>query len=74
MIYIENLITEDLPREVLHGIFKSIDEMPIRGAWGYTKDDAVIIDMNDPIVPQDIPFNGVGLEYIFVRAKVLILG
>ncbi len=72
MIYVENLLTEDSPRDILYRTFKSIDEMPIRGAWGYTKEDAVVIDKNDMIVPQDIPFDGVSLEYTFIQYRTYL--
>lgn len=44
--------------------------MPIRGGWGYTKADACIIDKNDPLVPVGMPFDGVGLEYVFVEKRI----
>lgn len=72
MTYIENLLTEDSPRAVLNRIFKSIDEMPIHGAWGYTKEDVVVIDKNDMIVPQNIPFDGVSLEYTFIQYRTYL--
>jgi hypothetical protein len=39
-------------------------DLPIHGGWGYTKEDACIIDKNDPIVDPEspIPFYGLGLE------------
>lgn len=50
--------------------FKSVGELPIRGGWGYSRDDAVVIDRNDPIVPRRRPFDGVGLEYVFVEKRI----
>jgi hypothetical protein len=47
-------------------------EMPIQGGWGYTKDDAVIIDKYDPAIDQTIPFDGVKLEYIFARYRAYL--
>jgi hypothetical protein len=32
--------------------------------------DAVIIDANDPIVPRGVRFDGVGIEYKFVEARI----
>ena len=40
------------------------------GGWGYSPDDAVIIDKNDPVVPKGKPFHGVGLEYVFVEKRI----
>lgn len=51
--------------------FKSLGgELPIRGGWGYTKEDAVIIDKNDPVVPKGLPFDGHTIEYIFVEKRI----
>jgi hypothetical protein len=62
--------SKESPREILAADFKSLGEIPIRGGWGYTFDDAVIIDKNDPVVPKGIPFDGVELEYIFVEKRI----
>jgi hypothetical protein len=48
-------------------------EMPIKGGWGYTKEDAIIIDKNDPVVPKELPFDGIGLEYEIVKDDMKIL-
>ena len=58
---------EQTPREIIESDFKSIGSIPIKGGWGYTKDDAVIIDKDDHSVPKDMPFNGIGIEKIFVE-------
>ena len=59
------------PREILAADFKSLGgELPIRGGWGYSQEDAVIIDKNDPVVPSGIPFDGVEIEYIFVEKRI----
>lgn len=50
--------------------FKSISELPIWGGWGYTREDAVIIDRDDPIVSPDRPFDGVGIEHVFVEKRI----
>ncbi len=44
-------------------------DLPIKGGWGYTFDDAVIIDKNDSVVPK-VPFNGIGYENIFVEKRI----
>jgi len=58
------------PRDTIADHFKSVGELPIRGGWGYTVEDALIIDKNDTIVQKGIPFDGVGLEYIFVEKRI----
>ena len=45
-------------------------EMPIKGGWGYTKEDAIIIDKNDSMIPQGEAFDGVGLEYSIVAKRI----
>lgn len=60
----------ETPREILEHDFKSIGNFPISGGWGYTKDDAVIIEKDDPSVIKDIPFDGVGIEKIFVEKRI----
>jgi hypothetical protein len=51
--------------------FKSLrGGLPIRGGWGYTKSDACIIDKNDPLVDPTLPFDGVGVEYVFVEKRI----
>jgi len=57
------------PREVMCDVFSYLGELPIKGGWGYTKDDAVIIDKNDPVVEPGILFNGVALEYTFIEHR-----
>ncbi len=64
------LRSKESPREILAADFKSLCELPIRGGWGYTLDDAVIIDKNDPAAPQGMPFDGVSLEYVFVEKRI----
>ncbi|MES2622396.1 MAG: hypothetical protein V4615_16210 [Bacteroidota bacterium] len=60
-------------RKVLSDCFKSLDgELPITGGWGYSKEDAIVIDKNDPVVNKDIPFNGVRLEYVISEKRIYI--
>lgn len=59
------------PREILAADFKSLrGGLPIRGGWGYSQEDACIIDKNDPLVDPSVPFDGVGLEYLFVEKRI----
>ena len=60
---------EQTPREILESHFNSIEAIPIKGGWGYTKDDAVIIDKDDHSVPKGLPFDGIGIEKIFVEKR-----
>ena len=63
--------TEKSPRETLATDFKSLSGgLPIRGGWGYTKLDACIIEKNDPLVNPALPFDGVGVEYVFVEKRI----
>lgn len=58
-------------REVIATDFKSLgEELPIKGGWGYSIDDAIIIDKNDPVVDPVLLFDGVGLEYIIVEKRL----
>ena len=53
--------SQEAPRQIIFEDYKLNGELPITGGWGYTKDDAVIIDKNDPVVPEGLPFDGVGI-------------
>jgi hypothetical protein len=66
----KHIDSDETPRQLFVEIYKSIPELPIRGGWGYSIDDAVIIDKNDPIVSKGLPFNGVSIEYIFVEKRI----
>ena len=44
--------------------------LPITGGWGYDFDTACVIDKNDPSVNQNMPFDGVGIEYVFVEKRI----
>ena len=54
-------------REIMFNVFPRIGELPIKGGWGRTKEDAVVIDKNDSIINQSQYFNGVEIEYIFME-------
>lgn len=63
--------SKESPREILAADFKSLrGGLPIRGGWGYSQEDACIIDRNDPLVDPSVPFDGVGLEYLFVEKRI----
>ena len=63
-------LTELSPREAMD-IYLGPD-IPVRGGWGYSPEDACIIDKNDPIIDPDdpMPFYGVGFEKIFVERRI----
>ena len=58
------------PRRIIAEDFPSVGELPIRGGWGYSRDDAVIIDKNDPLVPKGVPFFGLDIENVFVEKRI----
>lgn len=59
-------------RKLMAEHFKSLGgELPIKGGWGYTKEDPIIIDCDDEVVEKGIPFDGVGLEYLIVHKRLL---
>lgn len=69
----EPLATNDSPRAILARCFPSMGgELPIRGGWGYTQADACVIDRDDPVVTPGVPFDGVGLEYVFVEKRIYL--
>lgn len=45
-------------------------ELPIRGGWGYTREDAVIIDQQDLSVPKDKPFDDLAVENAFIEGRI----
>ena len=45
-------------------------ELPIRGGWGYTREDAVIIDRQDRVVSKCIPFDGLAVERAFIEGRI----
>lgn len=70
-VEIDKIITNESPREIIADHFQSLRrELPIRGGWGYSQEDAVIIDKNDPTVVPGMPFDCVGIERIFVEKRI----
>jgi hypothetical protein len=68
---ITQIESNESPRQVLAEDFKSLrGGLPIRGGWGYTKEDACIIEKDDPLVDPGLPFNGVKIEYTFVEKRI----
>jgi hypothetical protein len=70
---IEHVRTTVNPRVVLAAYFKSLGgEPPFQGGWGYSKEDACVIDKNDPSVCPDLPFDWIGFENVFVEKRLYI--
>ena len=67
---IDRISSFELPRQIITEHFKL--PLPISGGWGYTKDDVVIIvkPKIDPIVNKSMPFDGIGIEYVFVEKRI----
>jgi hypothetical protein len=58
-------------RELLFSDFKSTGkEFPISGGYGYSKEDAIVIDKNDPVSPQWGLFDGVTIEYRIAKQRI----
>lgn len=67
----DRLYTQETPRQILEEDYAALRSgFPIRGGWGYTLEDACIIDKNDPVVDKEMPFDGVGIEYVFVEKRI----
>ncbi len=56
------------PRQVILEDFEI--DLPIDGGWGFSQEDACIIDANDPTVSKVIPFNGASIEHVFVEKRI----
>jgi len=69
MLEVFNFHRYGIPREVMRDVFSYLGELPIKGGWGYTEEDAVIIDKNNPVVESGILFNGVLDEYTFIEHR-----
>lgn len=58
------------PQALLARKYKSRPPLPIRGGWGYSKEDAVVIDRAHPAAANFQPFNGVEVERIFIQLRL----
>jgi len=54
-------------KELMCEIFPTLGKLPIKGGWGRSKEDAVIIDKNDSDVNKMQPFNGVSIEHTIMQ-------
>ena len=57
---IEQLDVQETPLEILEALSKS--RWPVSGGWGYSREDAVVIELDDER-------DGVHLEYQFLEAR-----
>ncbi|MCL4556536.1 MAG: hypothetical protein M1572_06590 [Gammaproteobacteria bacterium] len=61
------------PRIVLAQMFKSLNgELPIHGGWGYSQQDACIIDQDDPAASNQLVFDGLAIENVFVEKRIYL--
>ena len=47
-------------------------DLPISGGWGYSEEDCVVIDMNDPTVDTGKTLDGTGVESVFVEKRIFL--
>ena len=45
-------------------------DLPIKGGWGYSIEDCVIIDNTDPTVDQSLPFDGQLIQQSFIKQRI----
>lgn len=69
-ISVKRLVTRESPRDIFREDFPQWPDLPIRGGWGYDTESAVVIDKNDPTVPQGIPFDGMEVEHMFADMRL----
>ena len=69
-IRVKQIDTQTSLREVCASYSFPKKELPIKGGWGFTKEDAIIIDKNDPLVSKGEVFDGVELEYSIVAKQI----
>ena len=61
--------TNETPRQLIAAHDQSSRDLPISGGWGYCKEDACIIDKDDPNVSRVLPFDGGAVERVFVENR-----
>ena len=62
--------SKETPREIIREDFKSVGDLPISGGWGYSFEDAVIINKYDPILSQEDEIDLLNIENIFVEKRI----
>ena len=68
VIPLHPLKTEASPRSISARHFSR--ELPIHGGWGYSKNDACIINTLDPTFDPEEPFHGTVIEELFVEMRI----
>lgn len=69
-INVKQIDTQISFREVCASYTFPREEMPIKGGWGFKKEDAIIIDKNDSVLPQGKEFDWVELEYAIIQKRI----
>lgn len=54
-------MTKETPKQILTADYPEC-KWPISGGWGYSMDDAVVVELGDEL-------SGVDIEYVFLRAR-----
>ena len=63
--------SQQSPRQILAEDYPALNGgPPISGGWGYTKEDACVIEKDDPLINPQMPFDGVSVEYVFVEKRI----
>lgn len=63
--------SKESPRDILAADFKSLGgPLPIRGGWGYSFEDACVIDKEMHLAKSAAPFDVVSIERIFVEKRI----
>lgn len=55
-------------KKVILEDFKKL--LPIEGGWGYSEDDSIIIDKNDPELKSSGHVDGISIEYFIVEKRL----
>ena len=68
---IRSISSQEPPRQILAEDYPALNGgPPISGGWGYTKEEACVIEKDDPVVNPELPFDGVSVEYLFVEKRI----
>jgi len=63
-----NLYTKDSPKKIILEDFNV--DLPISGGWGYSIDTACVINKNDTYLNNEIEFDAIEIEQIFVEKRI----
>ena len=59
------------PRDILRQHYPRIkDQLCIKGGWGYSQKDAVIVFEHDDEINPDKSFDGISLEKVFINYRL----